>query len=71
VPEFIEILRKFSTNQNFWGWACIPCTTAPTPLLTECDQETVVGIRTTFFVPFTWFQDVEIDVVVTSSSTGL
>jgi len=28
VPEFIEILPEFSTNQNFWGCPCIPCTPA-------------------------------------------
>ena len=28
VPEFIEILPEFSTNQNFWGCTCIPCTPA-------------------------------------------
>jgi len=25
VPEFLGILPEFSTNQNFWGWACPPC----------------------------------------------
>jgi len=26
LPKFLEILPKFSTNQNFWGCACTPCT---------------------------------------------
>jgi len=24
VPEFIQILPEFSTNQKFWGCACTP-----------------------------------------------
>jgi len=28
LPEFSRIFSGFSTNQNFWGCACTPCTPA-------------------------------------------
>jgi len=49
VPKFLGIFPEFSTNQNFWGCAFIPCTPAPTLLqqVNENDVQKAGAARST------------------------